>query len=434
MKIVVTNGGHFVNKGDAGILSGTLHGLRETFEDCKITLISHVPETDEGRWPNIRVLPSQVSSRRRPGSKPHKILRFFGEVFTIWLWAILSRVMGHSVKIRQSEAKQKALDAYWEADLIWCRGGHFIVGHSTQAFATFDLLVHLHQSYMGVILGKPTVFSGGSFGPFRTWLQRLLVRYVMNRALLITCREEYSAQCVRELGVSSPPIQVTADPAFLLKPVSPDHALQLLQKEGLASRRRPWIGISVRRFDFASDRYGGITEEEYLTAMVQVADYWIEQHHATVAFLPQVTGHAVHDGDDTIIARQVMKGLRNKENVCLLASHYTPEELSALYGTLDLVIGTRMHANIFAMLHNVPVVAIAYAAKTSGIMEMMNLSDWVVNMHEITAERLIFLSEDCWGNRESLREQIGEGIVRLQERARQDARLAAKLLRASMAR
>ena len=55
---------------------------------------------------------------------------------------------------------------------------------------------------------------------------------------------------------------------------------------------------------------------------------------------------------------------------------------------MDYFIGTRMHSNIFAITSNVKTIAIAYEPKTVGIMDMLGLSSYVIQMGKITEKKL----------------------------------------------
>ena len=73
-------------------------------------------------------------------------------------------------------------------------------------------------------------------------------------------------------------------------------------------------------------------------------------------------------------------------------------QIKGLIGTFDFFIGTRMHSNIFATSMYIPTVAIAYEKKTNGIMKMLNLKEYIVEMDDITPETLTKKIEELINN------------------------------------
>jgi colanic acid/amylovoran biosynthesis protein len=102
---------------------------------------------------------------------------------------------------------------------------------------------------------------------------------------------------------------------------------------------------------------------------------------------------------------------------CLIIEEPLPPDLlKAVYGRLDLLIGTRMHSNIFAMSQGVPVLAIGYQQKTMGIMQMVSLDEWVIDIQQISAEVLIQKLAALWERRPAVRDFL---LSRTSELARQ---------------
>jgi polysaccharide pyruvyl transferase WcaK-like protein len=48
-----------------------------------------------------------------------------------------------------------------------------------------------------------------------------------------------------------------------------------------------------------------------------------------------------------------------------------------------------MHSNIFALIGIIPVIAIGYLHKTSGIAKMVGIEDWVIDIREMSESELI---------------------------------------------
>ena len=79
------------------------------------------------------------------------------------------------------------------------------------------------------------------------------VTRVLNKVDLITLRENISMNEIRRCKITKPRVEVTADPAFLLKPCSDERADELLKSFGAADR--PLVAISVREWKSAGERF-----------------------------------------------------------------------------------------------------------------------------------------------------------------------------------
>jgi colanic acid/amylovoran biosynthesis protein len=95
---------------------------------------------------------------------------------------------------------------------------------------------------------------------------------------------------------------------------------------------------------------------------------------------------------------------------------------------MDLFLGTRMHSNILALSMGVPTVAISYQKKTDGIMEMLELSDYVLDMANLATCDILAAVERAWANRFDLRRQLSERIPNMEQLALRNAELIAKVL------
>ena len=62
--------------------------------------------------------------------------------------------------------------------------------------------------------------------------------------------------------------------------------------------------------------------------------------------------------------------------------------LQSIYSNLDIMIGTRMHANILALTRGTPGLPIGYLHKTLGIARYVGIEDWVLDIQNINGEVL----------------------------------------------
>jgi len=101
----------------------------------------------------------------------------------------------------------------------------------------------------------------------------------------------------------------------------------------------------------------------------------------------------------------------------LIEQRLSPEVLKAAYGQMDLFLGTRLHSNVFALTEGVPVVAVGYQYKTRGVLRMLGLERWLVEIDQIDSDSLVSLLHKAWAERRRIRAHIREMLPRVRERA-----------------
>jgi colanic acid/amylovoran biosynthesis protein len=94
----------------------------------------------------------------------------------------------------------------------------------------------------------------------------------------------------------------------------------------------------------------------------------------------------------------------------------------------------RFHSAVFAMLSQVPLVAIDYdsqGGKTTGLMEAMGLSEFVLNVADATPERLWTLVDKGLSQRAAIARRIAKNLPALRDRERANGSTLRELLKAA---
>jgi colanic acid/amylovoran biosynthesis protein len=136
-----------------------------------------------------------------------------------------------------------------------------------------------------------------------------------------------------------------------------------------------------------------------------------------VVLFAQVQGPTTAE-DDRVSARRVLANLDDLAGQVVLVDRWVPPPvLKAAYGEMDLFLGTRLHSNIFALTEGVPVLAIGYQYKTRGVMRLLELEDWVLDIDSVTRETLVPLLRRAWAERERTRTHLRTVIPQAREAA-----------------
>ena len=406
-KILISNAYTWYNKGDAAILIGMFKAIRTYIPDAEITVLSFTPEIDQENYEryNVKVLsrllgPSLVTKKR------HKIFR----IINIILKAV-KYLLWPKLKIFIDQNEKEILKSYNETDLILACGGGFLGGYNMGS------ILHLYNIYFGKILKKPVIIYAQSVEPFGNALISTLTKFVLNRIDLITIREKQSFEYLKSLNIK-PNIFLTADAAFLVDSIPLEESIKLLEKKGINRKKNKMlVGITVRKWNFSGHKNSNKKFLNYLNAISKAIEYVISSFDARVILFPQVI-YAPYD-DDRVISNLVKDRLKSsiKEYVTVLTEDYRVEEIKGMIGQMDLFIGTRMHSNIFATSMNVPTIAISYEQKTKGIMEMLDMGNYVVDINTITTYKIISVIDKAWKNKLKIKEVLKMKIEEIKNRA-----------------
>lgn len=387
------------NKGDALLVSTLLEVLRKRYgSEAHITVASLHPDIDRD-WYGVPVGPEPLRRFRDAGGTnwaPVPVIASWLFVAVAALWARFPSV----ARILPREWRF-VLDQAQLADLAVAVPGGYLMAPRPEAFWW---LSHFCALWACVAAGKPVVLSPCSIGPFAP-RYRPLARLLLRSMDLIVLRESRSLRFLQELGVDESRVRVAADMAFAQP--------QEDRPSGLAGEP-PVVGISVRHWDFPGHPDPASRWEGYLHAMAALADWLVKERGARVVLLPQSLGSG---GDDPAVSRAVRERSERSEAIEVVEADLGLDELRDLYGSLDLLIGTRMHANLIALTRGVPVVAVAYEVKTRGIMEQLGLEDYVVDISSVRADELIRLVGEAWSVKDEIRERVARGVEELRHRA-----------------
>ena len=120
------------------------------------------------------------------------------------------------------------------------------------------------------------------------------------------------------------------------------------------------------------------------------------------------------DGDTIVIDefRSVLQsrlGTYDEERIIEQPIASVQDVLAELAAT-DVVVATRFHNVLMAMLLNKPVIAISFHHKCSSLMRQMKLSEYCHEIHQMDADRLIGQFRKLEQNREAVKRTIAQGV------------------------
>lgn len=369
MKFVVTNT-VLSNAGDAAIFEGIYAALRG---DTRISVDELVifdsnahqtqplyPELDirqqyayprAGRWVSLNKFRklARVLLLRSLTAAPAAVTRA--------ITSLISTVLPATTLAR-------ALSGYSDADVVISSGGTYLVDHYNFGPRVDEL------SFAKTVGAARTILWTQSVGPFtdrkaHANAQRL-AKYV-DSAHFRDKRSQDAWTTAVGLTVN---VTVNADAAFMLDPPPevPDNAHQVIFSV------RDWkTGLDGQTLDVDQyeDAYRTIVQQICLRALTPVAI-------STCQGLP---GYNI---DDSVVAARIFAGTATRID----GRHRSPDQLMAEIRKSALVVTTRMHLAILALICRVPVIAVAYEFKTIDLFNSVGLAECAIPIEDFTSSWL----------------------------------------------
>ena len=331
-----------------------------------------------------------------------RVIKFIiGTFLSVIVWRYCKRIFLHLTP----KSLRDWIFAYIESDLIVSTAGGY--QYSSGKGITFLLLNYI--LLLSVLGKKPLYFLPQSFGPYRYRWEKTITRILCNKSRIVMVREPVSLQNLIEYNIHKDKIVLLPDIAFGFVGASQQEANHWFINHGIDLQRdRPLLGMTVIDWRAFYPRFQ--RQIEYEDAIISLIEFFSKSLNGKVIILPQTWG-PTHAEDDRVIANKIGKKLAHLSNNLLVINQTIhPQLLQTIFGTMDVVVGTRMHSNIFAMTHGVPALPIGYLHKSVGIAQMLGLEQWVIDINEIDSDILIQRFMEFWHQKEAIKSTLQNKI------------------------
>jgi colanic acid/amylovoran biosynthesis protein len=401
MRVLILNTCSTLNRGDAAIVRGQIRLLRKYFSDPRITITSKTPAIDRSYYNPMGV---EVLAPLTPALSLYRDLSLQGKL-----------VQSARMLARWGD-KKCLIQALRRSDLILsCGGGYLYSYRSILPGTTFwQNVIHVR---LATLLNKPLVFLPQSFGPFGSFLARRGVKRLLEGQSIVRvfAREEISHQYLRSILNKDyhPRIALCPDMAFY----SEENAGQHIPKSEPLGLRQPILAVNLREWAFPEAKDPAARRrkrEEYLNALIVAARFFIQHYQGTVVVIPQALGPDPSEDD-----RGICTEFCQRTRECVPADGVvqiresdigSPTDLMGFLCQVALMIGTRLHSCILALLVGVPVISIGYQHKSKGTMDLLGLGRFNTDITELSPEWLLDSVEEIINHRSETQEKIRQHL------------------------
>lgn len=261
--------------------------------------------------------------------------------------------------------------------------------HHRQFFASLDLLIiggggilmdlYKNNPFVYGMYGLlvrmtkiPAVIFGAGVGPINTFIGKKFIKMTVSSTKAIMVRDEESKQVLRDIGVKEP-INIIMDPAFYLP---------FTEKQQKNERPRK---IGVTAITYFHDRYWPVHDKEkyeaYVQGMAKNLDSILEQEReAEIEFFSTKHPH------DTETTKDIQNLMKHKNRTLVHDRLLTHQEIIQLSAKMDLVIGTRLHSLIMAIVAKTPIIGVGYHDKVIDVMTTVNCRENTVTIEQVSED------------------------------------------------
>lgn len=409
------------NTGDDALTLVTLHQLRENFPDCQIILAFDDPAHGLEDEQVVGSLFHWVKPSGEGGRSKWRCLRLLGLLPSTLLPLASWKITGKPMWGLTPAALRSLLDAYFTTDMVVSKPGGFL--YSSGMGLVY--LISIYSMAFAIFMKKPFYIFPQSIGPIRHWWERSLLKWLVSKARIVMAREEISYQLLTSIAGSSNHIQLLPDPAFACPKASEEAAIEWLNQHNIyIDSGRPLLGVTV--VNWMAENPGFKYQERYEAAIAAATRDFINRTNGTAIFYTQVWGPS-YSQDDRVPSKRITARLQDvAKHVIHIQDITSPPILKAIYGCMDIFLGTRMHSNIFALSQEVPVIAIGYQPKTEGILRMLNLDRWMMPIEDVDESTLPKLLSSLFEQRDAVASSISTQLPAIIEKASQPGRIVAQ--------
>ena len=296
-----------------------------------------------------------------------------------------------------------------EADLILDASG----GDSfTTMYGPYRYKYAVYPKRIALRFEAPFVLLPQTYGPFDAD-HADEVRVLLRSAAQIWARDQASCRSVEQLAADVP-VGRSADMAFTL-PADPTAAK-------IPTISKPLVGVNVSGLLF-NDEPGRVRDQfslccDYRRLMHDlVAAILGADADAHILFVPHVVVDRPHVESDLRACETLRATLRDelRRRTTVMPNASSACEAKGIISRCDFFVGTRMHACIAALSSEVPVSAIAYSTKTSGVFGTLGMEHAVFDARSLSADNIVsgvvarFRARAS--DRELIRQRLGSAIA-----------------------
>jgi polysaccharide pyruvyl transferase WcaK-like protein len=368
------------NLGNECTLQAMLFNIRRRVPNARVSCICRNPEETASTY-GIRAVAIREMPLRGTNNRAWRLLRkiFLGIPVDLYRWlSVINGLMGSHMLIMTGTGMLSDSG-------IGPLGLHYDI---------------LRWSVVAKLCRCKLLFVSVGAGPIRRPLARFFVKTALRLANYRSYRDSFSKEYLKSIGFNADDDPVYPDLAFSL----PEGMLPDDQDDG--DKHAPvGVGLITHYVHRSLSNDVEQTYREYVTKMARFIG-WLVEHNRTVRLL---TGDVVYDSRVRNDVRTLLEqsGLTYEKSNIIDEPTRSFEELLSQLATTRVVVASRFHNLLLALMLGKPALAISFHEKDDSLMTAVGLQEFCQDIANMDVSRLkeqfVRLEEDADRLRQEIR-------------------------------
>ena len=350
------------NLGNECTLQAMLLNIRKRVPNAQVTCICSSPEETASTY-GIRALPIREISLRGTNNRAWRLLRkiLVGIPIELYRWfSVIKRLTGSHMLIMTGTG------------MLSDSGIHPLGLH-------YDVL---RWSAVAKLCRCKLLFVSVGAGPIRHWLSRFFVKAALRLADYRSYRDNFSKEYLKSIGFDADADAVYPDLAFSL----PEDTLPDDQGDGDMCAL---VGVGLITH-YVHHSLSDDVEQTYRDYTAKMASFirWLLEHNRTVRLL---IGDVVYDSRVRKDVRTLLEqsGLTYEKSNIIDEPPRSFEELLSQLATTKVVVASRFHNLLLALMLGKPALAISFHEKDDSLMMAVGLQEFRQDIARLDVSALI---------------------------------------------
>jgi polysaccharide pyruvyl transferase WcaK-like protein len=236
-------------------------------------------------------------------------------------------------------------------------------------------------SFVSKLRGCRLLFMSVGAGPLYSGLGIYFVKSALSLGEFRSYRDKASLDCLKKVGFHGNGDRVFPDLVFS----APE---TMLPRSGDTGSNRAVVGIGL--MDYAG-KYSVANPTDdvytsYLECLSVFVKWLLSREYGVRLFLGEAGDTASVSNFKSLLKKSL--GTYDEGRIIYQPAHCV-EELLPQIAAVDIVVATRFHNVLLSLLLNKPVIAISFHHKCASLMSQMGVSEYIHDINDMNADRLI---------------------------------------------
>ena len=246
------------------------------------------------------------------------------------------------------------------------------------------------------------LFVSVGAGPIYSALGRYFLKSALSLANFRSYRDNASLKYLKSIGFSTNSDRIYPDLVFSL-PES------MIPHEADRKGNRSIVGLGLMPYagKYSVANPSDSTYQKYLASLVTFVRWLLANDYDIRLVIGEVSDSGAVEEFQSLLRASLgdydQERIIDQEAVCV-------EQLLSQLAATDIVVATRFHNVLLALLLNKPVIAISFHHKCASLMSQMGLSQYCHDINHMNAARLIEQFRDLERNADKLKPVIKEKV------------------------